>query len=124
MSQFAILYNDDNQIKEYYLGCMNINLLRLNSNSNFSLEIKDFIKKIIRKDNYIIKNSINKFDNIKRDHLIKFHQDYNYNHNALLDRYIPEDNGIDCIHNYSNKPMDKYIIVPRKDFIEIIKRLD
>lgn len=96
--QFVIEYDDDsmneqqhisNIIKQFILFQKNINLLRLNKNSNIKKEIVDFIRKIKNTSKYVSQNSIRPIARLFNSssinpHLVKFCVNYEYNHIVYL----------------------------------------
>lgn len=134
MIQFAVLYDSGNLtyhdvLKEYYLCAMNIHVLRLNSKLNFKNEIKKFLKKIIKYDEYIIMNSLLSRSSFRssriKDLLDKFYDSYQYNHINYLKYYSGKDNTpADFIHNYSEAPADNSYIVTDDVLKTIIKNLN
>ena len=84
---FVIEYKDDvteeDIMKQHILFQMNVHLLRLNKKSNIAIEIKNFIKKIRKSNEYVIMNKIDYgLDGI--DELKIFMKEYEDNHIAYL----------------------------------------
>ncbi|AUL79942.3 hypothetical protein QJ857_gp0217 [Tupanvirus soda lake] len=76
-------------IKQYILLQMNINLLRINPQSNIEKEIVNFMRKIKNTTKYIIQNpikpAVHLFDSkTPNDDLEAFCKDYDYNHVVYL----------------------------------------
>lgn len=76
-------------LKQYYLYNLNINLIRLNKKSEVSKEIKKFIKDMIQKKDYLLKNPIKpnkKICNDKSEHNgIKLFEEHYKKYNGLPD---------------------------------------
>lgn len=90
---FVIEYCDDvteqDIMKQHVLFQMNVHLLRLDKKSNILSEIKDFIKKIIATEKYVMCNGIN--HELDTDALNIFITEYKQNHIAFLKNPPPED---------------------------------
>jgi hypothetical protein len=93
MFQFSIIYDSKNKkigpndyALQYMLQQMNINLLRLRSKHKPMTEIKRFISKIKKGNNYIIQNGLRYVSGMNVD-LSAFHEQYNYNRLNFLRYY-------------------------------------
>lgn len=139
MTQFAIIYDHapkkistHDLLSQYYLSVMNINLLRVNRNSDLETTINKFIDRIVRTDKYVSWNGLvakNMPVSARiQESLTNFYEDYNYNHILYL-KYgnaIDEDNSSESeenidIHNYSAKPCDTSYVIS-KDVADILSQ--
>lgn len=139
LTQFVIEYSRENLagehvidvMKQYMLYQMNVHLLRLTRESDIKTEIKNFIKKIINTKEYVIVNGIKPISKLfigrTNDELVRFYDDYQYNHIAYLKN--PKRNEIyevkvDEVDNeiISYKPYDEKSSVSNDVFNKLVNK--
>ena len=131
MFQIAIDYDSsskkitiNNYLKQYYLKKMNIHFLRLNKNSYYKSEIRNFIKKIKENNIYIIQNGLPvlRYELNIENKLVDFYNDYEYNHHLYLNVHDKHKNdGLSVSEDdnqiFSEEPTDESGTVS-KDFFK------
>lgn len=119
MVQFVILF-DTNKIdyqdylKQLYLATMNIHLLRLNSELELKTEIKSFLKKILKTDEYTICNPLPSITFKKKENadikekLEIFYENFQPNHIIYLKYYAGkvDDTLNDALDDESDDELD------------------